>query len=206
MPMSNLKERSPSRVMQRQVTACFRHLTRISGTRKGKSRRKRVQIGIRQLVLLVMAVSLIVAADGAAAAAKKKKKAQSYPYSIITPEPGTKQSKLRKRGKPAVQGEQAAPVKRGKRRIGSGSLRLPPYRSPLTPLGTAPRVIETPAAAQIPAAPMPVPGFPVVPPPPAALGGQSFPDKAIGCVQHGTSSGVGVGDIGAYTQSCVNTR
>jgi hypothetical protein len=153
-----------------------------------------------------MAASLLVAVDGAAAAAKKKRKPQGDPYSIITPEPGAKRSKPSKQSQPAVQGKQATPVKRGKRRIGSGSSPLPPYRSPLTPLGVAPRAIETPAAAQIPATSMPVPGFPVVPPPPASLGGQSFPDKAVGCVQHGTSSGVGAGDIGAYTQSCVNTR
>jgi hypothetical protein len=166
---------------------------------------KRVRFGIRQLVLLAMAASLIAAVDGAAAAAKKKP--QDYPYSIITPEPGqgSKRSKPSK-GNSVEQGEQPAPAKRGKRRIGSGSSPLPPYRSPLTPLGTAPRTIETPAVGQIPAAPAPVPGFAIVPPPPASLGGQSFPDKAIGCVQHGTSSGVGTGDIGAYTQSCVNTR
>lgn len=82
-----------------------------------------------------------------------------------------------------------------------------PHPSPLKPQGRAPRVIEQPSV-QRPASPsMPVPGVTgntgqaMTPPRPP---GQSFQDRAIKCLQSGGASGVGAGQIGAYTQSCVN--
>jgi hypothetical protein len=44
-------------------------------------------------------------------------------------------------------------------------------------------------------------GGPAVTPPRPA--GQNFQDRAIGCV-HSGSAQVGPGQVGAYTQSCVN--
>jgi hypothetical protein len=45
-----------------------------------------------------------------------------------------------------------------------------------------------------------------VPAPPTSLSGQTFQDKAIGCAHYGTGAGVGPGQIGGYTGSCVNSR
>lgn len=166
-----------------------------------------------RFLVAVLILAFAVAAQGDAAQAQSTKPSDTP--SIMTPEPGASQkahnarSQGKKTGQPAKQAkerDESEPPKRRKRRIGSGSSPLPAYQSPLTPLGTAPSVIETPAAARVPGPPAPVPGFATVPPPPAALSGQSFPDKAIGCVHHGTSSGVGPAEIGSYTGSCVNTR
>ena len=135
----------------------------------------------------------------------------------MTPEPGAKQKARRKAaapgkktGQPAKQAkerDESEPPKRRMRRIGSGSSPLPPYRSPLTPLGIAPRVIETPSLASPSSPSQIVPeissntGPAMTPPRPA---GQGFQDRAVNCVHVGSASGVGPGEIGAYTRSCVN--
>ena len=126
------------------------------------------------------------------AAPKKADDPNAYPNSIMTPEPGTAESK---------------PAKRAVRRGSSSPSPLPPVRSVVTPLGRAPGVIEPPAIGRSQATSQPVPGFPsALPSPPSSLSGKSFQDRAVGCVHHGSSVGVGPGQIGAYTQGCVNTR
>jgi hypothetical protein len=82
----------------------------------------------------------------------------------------------------------------------------PPLRSSLTPLGKAPRSRRAHVRTARQRQPQPVPGFSNLPPPPAGQAGSSFSDKAAGCVQYGTSMGIGARDIGAYTRSCANTR
>jgi len=160
-------------------------------------------------------VTLALALGAHAAVAQTQSTRPDDTPSIMTPESGQRAKPRRpargvERDSPREEIERTEPPEPGqkpkRRTLGSGGSPLPPPRSVVTPLGVAPRAIETPAAAQLPGAPSPVPGFATVPPPPASLSGQSFPDKAIGCVRHGTSSGVGAGEIGSYTGSCVNTR
>ena len=158
---------------------------------------------MRRLIPIVMLSVCVFAVQSASAQNR-----DGYPYSIMREEGGAKT-------KPPVSDQgwekpQATPKKaiRG-RRIGSSSPSpLPPVRSVVTPLGTAPRIVETPPMGT-PASPgMIVPGIrtttggPAMTPPRPA--GQNFQDRAIGCVQSGGGAGVGPGQIGAYTQSCVN--
>ena len=133
-----------------------------------------------------------------------------YPYSIMREEPGTKP-----KPRPAITGEgwetpQAAPAKpvRGKRIGSSSPSPVPPYQSTVTPLGTAPRIIETRPLGTPSSPGMIVPGVrtttggPAITPPRPA--GQSFQDRAVNCVHSGGGAGVGAGQIGTYTRSCVN--
>ncbi len=135
------------------------------------------------------------------------------PYSIMAPERGAPPPQRKQQQQQPGQSEQPVKAERPRRRIGSGSPAAPPVPSVftrpgsvVTPLGTAPRIVETPPAVNANPTAQPVPGFTTVTPPPSALGGQSFQDKAAGCIQHGMNAGIGAGQIGAYTQSCVNTR
>jgi hypothetical protein len=165
---------------------------------------------------VILAFGVAAQADAAHAQSQRNQKPSDRP-SIMTPEPGAKQKARRnatdrskKTGQPTRQAkerDESEPPKRRKRRIGSGSSPLPPYRSPLTPLGVAPRVIETPSVASPSSPSQIVPGIssntgPAVTPPRPA--GQGFQDRAVNCVQAGSASGVGPGQIGAYTRSCVN--
>ena len=149
------------------------------------------------LAALVLAASCL----GAPAVAQDK---SGYPYSIMKEEGGAK---------PRIQGEgwdkprapAGKPIRRA--RGSSSPSPVPPYRSTVTPLGTAPRIIGTEPLGT-PASPgMIVPGMrsttgPAMTPPRPP--GQSFQDRAVNCVHAGGSAGVGPGQIGAYTQSCVN--
>jgi len=112
-----------------------------------------------------------------------------YPTSIIREEPAR------------------PPTKRVKRRGSSSPSPVPQYRSVVTPLGQPPRIIETRPLGNPPSPPMLVPGVsgnagPAMTPPRPA--GRSFQDRATDCVHAGTAAGVAPGQIGAYTQSCVN--
>ncbi len=110
---------------------------------------------------------------------------------------------------PSIMKDEPAPPQRKQsvRRGSSSPSPVPPYRSTVTPLGVAPQTVE-PYPVDRPGSPArPVPGISgtvggaVTPPRPA---GQSFPDRARDCIHSGMSQGVGAGQIGAYTQSCVN--
>jgi hypothetical protein len=133
-----------------------------------------------------------------------------YPYSIMKEEPGTKPRARAPVNDPGWEGPEAAPKKPvGKRRIGSSSPSpVPPYQSTVTPLGTAPRTIETKRMGTPSSPGMIVPGIrtttggPAVTPPRPA--GQSFQDRTVNCVHSGGGAGVGPGQIGSYTRSCVN--
>jgi len=133
-----------------------------------------------------------------------------YPYSIMREEPGTKP-----KPRPAITGEgwetpQAAPAKpvRGKRIGSSSPSPVPPYQSTVTPLGTAPRIIETRPLGTPSSPGMIVPGVRTTTGGPAITpsrpAGQSFQDRAVNCVHSGGGAGVGAGQIGTYTRSCVN--
>jgi hypothetical protein len=106
----------------------------------------------------------------------------------------------------------APPSARGQRRVvrrGSSTYStIPTYRSPLTPLGTVQPMPTAPSMAypSSPAAPVPgisgVGGAPAIAP--SRPAGQTFQDRATNCIASGTAQGVGPGQIGSFTQSCVN--
>jgi len=130
-----------------------------------------------------------------------------YPYSIMKEEGGAKpRPPATDEGweKPQIRAKK--PI--GKRRIGSSSPSpVPRYQSTVTPLGTAPRIIDTPPMGTPSSPGMIVPGVrattgPAMTPPRPA--GQSFQDRTSNCVQAGSAAGVGSGQIGTYTRSCVN--
>lgn len=129
-------------------------------------------------------------------------------WEIMTPEPGERRKRTisetlpkempRQDGKPR-------PIPRGS----SSPSPLPAPRSVVTPLGTAPKTIAPPSIAQPARDPGPVPGSygTAVPPPSVPITpGQTFQDRAIGCIHSGSGGGVSPGQIGAYTQGCVNQR
>jgi hypothetical protein len=158
---------------------------------------------VKSSVVLLAAIALGTGAIATRAIAQDK---SGYPYSIMKEEGGAKP-------RPPVTDDgwekPQAPVKKPMRRArGSSSPSpVPQYRSTVTPLGTAPRIIET-EPMRTPSSPgMIVPGVrattgPAITPPRPA--GQSFQDRAANCVQAGSAAGVGPGQIGTYTRSCVN--
>jgi hypothetical protein len=135
---------------------------------------------------IALAAILALGFAGTADAAKRKKQraaTSGYPYSIMNDEPGMR----------------------------SASPREPwlanPHQSPLTPQGRAPRVDTVRPLGHAASPPTVVPGVssntgPAIAP--ARPAGQSFQDRTIGCVQAGGTSGVGAGQIGAFTRGCVN--
>lgn len=119
-------------------------------------------------------------------------------YSIMVPEGGEKavpQDRHRRAERPR------------KRRIGSSSPPPPPPPSVVTPLGVAPGAAEVPRLTTPGSGPTVIPGQfgnagPAIAP--ARPAGQSFQDRTVGCVHSGSSQGVGPGQIGGFTQGCVN--
>jgi hypothetical protein len=137
-----------------------------------------------------------------------------FPFSIIN-DPAERRAA--KRARPAPPPPQARPAKAtqpktGQRRVvrrGSSTYStIPTYRSPLTPLGTVQPMPTAPSMAypSSPAAPVPgisgVGGAPAIAP--SRPAGQTFQDRATNCIASGTAQGVGPGQIGSFTQSCVN--
>jgi hypothetical protein len=130
---------------------------------------------------------------------------------IMAPEPGTQPALAPHAGRrtlPAVEtaAKATAPTNKGRRGSSSPSP-LPAPRSIVTPLGLPPRVIELPRLPQPSSPAMIVPGVstptgPAMTPPRPP--GQGFQDRAVNCVHAGGAIGVSPGQIGAYTQSCVN--
>ena len=156
---------------------------------------------MRKFVLVILPFSCIVGLHPAAAQDKR-----GYPYSIMTEEGGAKPApRVRDEGWEKPQAPAKKPVRRA--RGSSSPSPVPPYRSTVTPLGTAPRIIETKPLGT-PASPgMIVPGVrsttgPAMTPPRPA--GQSFQDRTVNCVHAGSGAGVPPGQIGTYTRSCVN--
>ncbi len=163
-------------------------------------RMKRLRLGLSALAFAALA-------DTAGLGHAQNLSATGTPM-IMAPEPGERPP-ARRRSRPAepsVQSETkpAVPVRRA--RGSSSPSPLPPYQSPPSPQFTAPRAIEGPRLTSPPAVPTPVPGFATIPPPPTSLSGQTFQDKAIGCAHYGATQGIGAGEIGAYSGSCINSR
>jgi hypothetical protein len=77
----------------------------------------------------------------------------------------------------------------------------------VTPLGTAPQVGTVQPLGHPGSPSVVVPGIqshtgPAMTPPRPP--GQSQQDRTINCVHSGTAGGVGPGQIGSFTQNCVN--
>jgi hypothetical protein len=163
---------------------------------------------LRKLLTIGTVIGIAIVSAAAQAQTRHHEPSRDeFPYSIMVPEPGTRARPAPKRQEPAARTARPRKAAPGGRRIGSSSPSpLPPPRSIVTPPPPTPRVIEPPPLPRIPSYPTPVPGFGGVPAPPTALNGQTFQDKAIGCIHYGTGAGVPPGQIGAYTGSCVNSR
>ncbi len=161
---------------------------------------------------------MISAVGLADAHAQSRPDRDGYPYSIMRDEPGQKRARPKAPGRSElIHPEQTrlseAPLPRVAPhrmvRRGSSSLSaVPAYRSPLTPLGQAPRVgtVQPMGPPSSRAAPMPGVAGQVGQPAiiPGRPAGQGFQDRAITCTQSAGSQAVGAGQVGAFTRACVN--
>jgi hypothetical protein len=163
--------------------------------------------------LMILVLPMLFA--GAWPAAVSAQTSDQFPYSIMQPEPGERRAR---RPKPAPKQVAPAPKadapqsaqKAGPRPIRRGSSSassIPVYRSPVTPLGTAPQVGNVQPLGNPGSPSVPVPGIQGNTGPamiPARPPGQTNQDRTINCVQSGAASGVSPGQIGSFTQNCVN--
>lgn len=136
-------------------------------------------------IVALAATATAIAGAGAEAAQKRKSRpvTSGFPYSIMNDEPGLRSAAPRE---PWLAN---------------------PHRSPLTPQGRVPKAETVRPLGQAPAAPAIVPGISSSTGPaiaPARPAGQSFQERALNCVHTGGASGVGAGQIGTFTRSCVN--
>jgi hypothetical protein len=127
----------------------------------------------------------MVSTATADAAKRKKQRAATtgYPYSIMNEEPGLRRAASRT---PGV---------------------VNPHQSPLTPQGRVPRMETVRPLGHAASPPTIVPGVSGTAGPaiaPARPAGQSYQDRAVNCVHAGGTGGVGAGQIGSFTRSCVN--
>jgi hypothetical protein len=156
---------------------------------------------MRRLIPILMASVCVLAVQSASAQNR-----DGYPYSIMREEGGARpRAPAPNTGWEKPQVTPKKPIRRA--RGSSSPSPLPPPRSVVTPLGTAPSIVETPPMGRAASPGMIVPGVrattgPAMTPPRPA--GQGFQDRATSCVHAGGSAGVGPGQIGAYTRSCVN--
>lgn len=163
--------------------------------------------------LMLLALPLVLSGLWAAPVAAQR--SEDFPFSIMRDPPGERPARRStprpRQVSPAAKqqpGQQAQkPAPRQVRRGSSSFSNIPVYQSPVTPLGTAPRVGNVQPLGQPGSPSVVVPGIqsntgPAMTPPRPA--GQGFQDRAINCVQSGSASGVGPGQIGSFTQNCVN--
>lgn len=156
-----------------------------------KTLRRRIRISAFALALLAGSAALLVAPQNGALVISGAQARD--PYSIMTDEPGDRVVHRKPRIKRPRGSSSPSPV--------------PPYQSTVTPLGVAPQISSTPPLGQPSSPGMAVPGIGAgggVAVTPSRPAGQSFQDRTLNCVQSGSSQGVGAGQIGAFTQSCVN--
>ena len=159
------------------------------------------------------AVVLIALLAGLPDSGARAQSSDGFPFSIMTPDASERRARQRTRQAPPPQ---ARPVttqtktapRRAVRRGSSTASTIPAYRSPLTPLGTVRPMPTAPSMAypSSPASTVPgvagTGGVPAIAP--ARPAGQTFQDRAQNCIMSGTGQGVGPGQIGSFTQSCVN--
>lgn len=139
-----------------------------------------------------------------------------FPFSIMREEPGSRPARRKAEPKriapaPPPKGEPSKqarkPLPRPVRRGSSSASGIPVYRSPVTPLGTAPPIGNVRPLGHPGSPSVVVPGIrsntgPAMTPPRPP--GQSQQDRTINCIHSGTASGVGPGQIGGFTGNCVN--
>jgi hypothetical protein len=135
-----------------------------------------------------------------------------FPFSIMTPDGSERRAKQRTRQAPPPQARPGAQTRtqprRASRRGSSTASTIPTYRSPLTPIGTVRPMPTAPSMANPSSPPTVVQGVggvagtPAIAPGRAA--GQSFQDRTTNCIMSGSAQGVGAGQIGSFTQNCVN--
>ena len=162
---------------------------------------------------VLLAICFCIA--GSAAQAQGRSGADDYPFSIMTPEAGERRARppMRHMRPPPKAKPRSGPLretrKKPRRVRGSSTFStIPTYRSPLTPLGTAPTISTAPTQAYPASRAAPVPGvrgrggmIAVTPPRPA---GQTFPNRTTSCVHAGGAAGVRPGQMGTFTRTCVN--
>jgi hypothetical protein len=162
-------------------------------------------------------VPLALILIGIPAPAALAQSSDGFPFSIMTPD-GSERRAARRAPKaapvrapqdaqPAVR-EAAKQTPRRARRGSSTFSTIPRYQSPLTPLGRVKPMPTAPSMANPASPPAVVPGVSGVGGAPAIApgrpAGQTFQDRAQSCIASGTAQGVGAGQIGSFTQSCVN--
>jgi hypothetical protein len=144
----------------------------------------------------------------------KAQSSDGFPFSIMTPDASERRARQRTRqapppqAKPAVSQPTKQTPRRATRRGSSTASTIPTYRSPLTPLGTVRPMPTAPSMANPAAPPTVVPGISGVAGTPAIApgrpAGQTFQDRTSNCIMSGSAQGVGPGQIGSFTQNCVN--
>ena len=134
-----------------------------------------------------------------------------FPFSIINDGSERRAAKrVKKAPTPQVRpdAQTRAQPRRGVRRGSSTASTIPTYRSPLTPLGTVRPMPTAPTMVDPASPPSVVPGIGGVAATPAIApgrpAGQTFQDRTTNCIMSGSSQGVGAGQIGSFTQNCVN--
>jgi hypothetical protein len=138
---------------------------------------------------------------------------EGFPFSIINDGSERRAAKRARKTPPPVQARptarEAAKTAPRRARRGSSTLSaIPTHQSPLTPLGKVRPMPTAPTMANpaSPASPVPgvtgVGGTPAIAP--SRPAGQTFQDRTTTCIMSGTGQGVGAGQIGSFTQSCVN--
>jgi hypothetical protein len=159
--------------------------------------------------LNIAAIALVLL--GLSAPAARAQGSDGFPYSIIndgSPRRAVKRPKAPPPPQATPAREAARTTPRRVRRGSSTASTIPTYRSPLTPLGTVQPMPTAPSMAYPSSPATTVPGVagtggvPAIAP--ARPAGQTFQDRASNCIMSGTAQGVGPGQIGSFTQSCVN--
>jgi hypothetical protein len=140
-------------------------------------------------------------------------RSDGFPFSIMAPDASERRARQRARKAPPPQAapearDRAKTAPRRARRGSSTASTIPTYRSPLTPLGTVRPNPTAPSMAYPASPPGVVPGIGGVAGTPAIApgrpAGQSFQDRTSNCIMSGSAQGVGAGQIGSFTQNCVN--
>jgi hypothetical protein len=160
--------------------------------------------------LSFLALALVVSAVPVSGV--RAQSSPGFPFSIINDGSDRRAAPRTRKASPPAEARpakaQPRTAARGVRRGSSTASTIPAYRSPLTPLGTAPSIGTAPSMAN-PASPATqVPGIagtggvPAIAP--ARPAGQGFQGRAANCIAAGNAQGVGAGQIGSFTQNCVN--
>ena len=155
--------------------------------------------------------ALVLILTGLSGPSALAQSSEGFPFSIVNDGSERRAAKRAKKTPPQESRPDAqtrAQPRRGVRRGSSTASTIPAYRSPLTPLGTVRPMPTAPSMANPASPPSVVPGIGGVAGTPAIApgrpAGQTFQDRATTCIMSGSAQGVGAGQIGSFTQNCVN--